>query len=209
MIVSGGHTEMWHARGYGDYKVIGRTRDDAAGEAFDKVAKLLGLDYPGGPAVEKAAAKARGKAPDFPRPFMEGTWDFSFSGLKTAVSYYLAGKLGQDFYKKGRRLPAREIALVCKAFQDSVAETLAKKASAAARSLGLKRIAVGGGVSANGALRAAFSALDGLEVRFSEKAYCSDNAAMIALCALRRLEAGGFRNGLAVAPDLDEPGWKK
>jgi N6-L-threonylcarbamoyladenine synthase len=207
LIVSGGHTEMWHARGYGDYKVIGRTRDDAAGEAFDKVAKLLGLPYPGGPAVEKAAAAARGKAPDFPRPFMEGTWDFSFSGLKTAVSYYLAGELGQDFYKKGRRLPAREVALVCKAFQDSVAETLVKKTAAAARALGLERIAVGGGVSANGALRAAFGALRGFEVRFSEKAYCSDNAAMIALCALRRLEAGRFRNSLEVAPGLEEPGW--
>jgi N6-L-threonylcarbamoyladenine synthase len=207
LIVSGGHTELWHARGYGDYRVLGRTRDDAAGEAFDKVAKLLGLDYPGGPAVEREAAKAKGKGPEFPRPFMPGTRDFSFSGLKTAVSYYLAGRLGQDFYKRGRRLPPAERARVCRGFQDAVVETLVKKTAETARSLGLKRIAVGGGVSANGALRAAFGRLGGFEVRFSEKAYCSDNAAMVALCALRRLEAGKFRNSLKVAPELDQPGW--
>ncbi len=207
LIVSGGHTELWHARGYGDYKVLGRTRDDAAGEAFDKVAKLLGLPYPGGPEVEKEAARAKGKGPDFPRPFMPGTRDFSFSGLKTAVSYYLAAKLGQDFYKKGLRLPASEIALVCRSFQDAAVETLVKKTADAARSLGLKRIAVGGGVSANGALRSAFARLEDLETRFSERAYCSDNAAMVALCALRRLEAGKFRNSLRVEPDLGSAGW--
>ena len=204
LIVSGGHTEIWHARGYGDYRVMGRTRDDAAGEAFDKVAKLLGLRYPGGPEVEKWARRAAGRGPDFPRPFMPGTWDFSFSGLKTAVSYYLAKKSGGD----ARGLPPEEKALVCRAFQDAAVETLVKKAAAAARSLGLKRIAVGGGVSANGALRAAFAGLEGLEVRFSEKAYCSDNAAMVALCALRRLEAGKFTNSLRVSPNLARPGWK-
>ncbi|OGR51400.1 MAG: tRNA (adenosine(37)-N6)-threonylcarbamoyltransferase complex transferase subunit TsaD [Elusimicrobia bacterium GWA2_62_23] len=208
LIVSGGHTELWHARGYGDYKVLGRTRDDAAGEAFDKVAKLLGLPYPGGPSVEKEAARAKGQGPVFPRPYMEGTREFSFSGLKTAVSYYLAGRLGQDFYKRGLRLPPGERAQVCRSFQDAVAETLVRKAADAARSLGLTRIAVGGGVSANKALRAAFGKLDGFEVRFSEKDYCSDNAAMVALCALRRLEAGKFANSLKVSPELDRPGWR-
>lgn len=207
LLVSGGHTELWHARGYGDYRVLGRTRDDAAGEAFDKVAKLLGLPYPGGPEVEKAAARARGAVPDFPRPHMPGTRDFSFSGLKTAVSYYLADRLGQDFYKRGLRLPPGDRDRVCRAFQDAVTETLVKKTADTARSLGLKRIAVGGGVSANGALRAAFARLQGFEARFSERAYCSDNAAMVALCALRRLEAGKFRNSLRVAPGLAEPGW--
>jgi len=207
LIVSGGHTELWHARGYGDYRILGRTRDDAAGEAFDKVAKLLGLTYPGGPAVEKEAARAKGKIHAFPRPFMTGTRDFSFSGLKTSVSYYLAGRLGQDFYKRGLRLPPAARAMVCRAFQDAVVETLIRKTADAARSLGLRRIAVGGGVSANGALRAAFARLEGFEVRFSEKVYCSDNAAMIALCALRRLEAGKFRNSLRVSPELDTPGW--
>lgn len=208
LIVSGGHTELWHARGYGDYRVLGRTRDDAAGEAFDKVAKLLGLPYPGGPSVEKEAARARGKGPAFPRPFMPGTRDFSFSGLKTAVSYYLAARLGQDFYRKGVRLPPAARAQVCRAFQDAAVETLVKKTADAARALKLTRLAVGGGVSANGELRAAFGRLEGLEVRFSERAYCSDNAAMVALCALRRLEAGKFSNSLRVAPDLSSPGWK-
>lgn len=207
LIVSGGHTELWRARGYGDYRVLGRTRDDAAGEAFDKVAKLLGLPYPGGPEVEKEAARARGKGPVFPRPFMPGTRDFSFSGLKTAVSYHLAARLGRNFYREGRRLPAAERALVCRAFQAAAVKTLVRKTADAARSLGLARIAVGGGVSANGALRAAFAELEGFEVRFSEKAYCSDNAAMIALCALRRLQAGKFKNSLRVAPDLGTPGW--
>ncbi|PKM98337.1 MAG: tRNA (adenosine(37)-N6)-threonylcarbamoyltransferase complex transferase subunit TsaD [Elusimicrobia bacterium HGW-Elusimicrobia-3] len=207
LLVSGGHTELWHARGYGDYRVLGRTRDDAAGEAFDKVAKLLGLPYPGGPEVEKAAARARGKVPAFPRPHMPGTRDFSFSGLKTAVSYYLADRLGQDFYKRGLRLPPGDRARVCRAFQDAVTETLVKKTADTARSLGLSRIAVGGGVSANGALRAAFARLQGFEVRFSERAYCSDNAAMVALCALRRLQAGKYRNNLRVAPGLADPGW--
>ncbi len=208
LIVSGGHTELWHARGYGDYRVLGRTRDDAAGEAFDKVAKLLGLPYPGGPSVEKAAARARGRLPDFPRPLLPGTRDFSFSGLKTAVSYYLAGRLGRDFYGRGLRLPPAERDRVCRAFQDAVVETLVRKTAEAARALGLGRIAVGGGVSANGALREAFGRLAGFEVRFSEKAYCSDNAAMVALCALRRLEAGRFANSLKVAPELSDPGWK-
>ena len=204
LIVSGGHTELWQARGYGDYRVMGRTRDDAAGEAFDKVAKLLGLPYPGGPEVEKWARRSDGRGLKFPRPFMEGTWDFSFSGLKTAVSYYLAKKAGGD----PRALPPAEKALVCRAFQDAAVETLVKKTADAARSLGLDRIAVGGGVSSNGALRSAFGALEGFEVRFSEKAYCSDNAAMIALCALRRLEAGKYKNCLKVSPNLAQPGWK-
>ncbi|MCX5784388.1 MAG: tRNA (adenosine(37)-N6)-threonylcarbamoyltransferase complex transferase subunit TsaD [Elusimicrobia bacterium] len=207
LLVSGGHTELWHARGYGRYKVLGRTRDDAAGEAFDKVAKLLGLPYPGGPEVEKEAVRSSGRGLEFPRPFMEDTLDFSFSGLKTAVSYYLAEKLGRDFYRKGLRLAPAQRALVCRAFQDAVVETLVKKTARAARALGLSRIAVGGGVSANGALRAAFGALEGFEVRFSEKNYCSDNAAMIALCAMKRLENRAGCGSVEIAPDLDSAAW--
>ena len=201
LIVSGGHTEIWHARGYGDYKVMGRTRDDAAGEAFDKVAKLLGLPYPGGPEVERLSKLAKPGGPEFPRPYMPGTWDFSFSGLKTAVSYHLAGRDGSSFGEA-------EKARICRAFQKAVTDTLVKKAADAARSLGVDRIAVGGGVSGNGALRAAFAGLKGFKVRFSDRAYCSDNAAMIALCALRRLEAGKFSNSLRVAPELALPGWR-
>ena len=208
LIVSGGHTELWRADGYGKYKVLGRTRDDAAGEAFDKVAKLLGLPYPGGPSVERAAALVKKNALKFPRPYLPGSWDFSFSGLKTAVSYYLAEKLGQDFYRRGLRLAPAQSAMVCRAFQDAVVETLVKKTALAARSLGIKRIAVGGGVSANGALRAGFAALEGFEVRFSEKRYCADNAAMIALCAMKRLEAKAGPGSVEIAPDLDSAAWK-
>jgi N6-L-threonylcarbamoyladenine synthase len=208
LLVSGGHTELWRADGYGKYKVLGRTRDDAAGEAFDKVAKLLGLPYPGGPSVERAAASVKKAALKFPRPYLPGNWDFSFSGLKTAVSYYLAEKLGQDFYRRGLRLAPAQGALVCRAFQDAVVETLVKKTALAARSLGIRRIAVGGGVSANGALRAGFAALEGFETRFSEKSYCADNAAMIALCAMKRLEAKAGPGSVEIAPDLDSAAWR-
>ena len=208
LIVSGGHTELWRADGYGRYKVLGRTRDDAAGEAFDKVAKLLGLPYPGGPSVERAAASVKVGALKFPRPYLPGSWDFSFSGLKTAVSYYLAEKLGQDFYGKGRRLAPGQNAEVCRAFQDSIVETLVKKTVLAARSLGVNRIAVGGGVSANGALRAAFSSLKGFDVRFPEPDYCADNAAMIALCAMRRLDAKAGPGSVDISPDLDSAAWR-
>jgi N6-L-threonylcarbamoyladenine synthase len=216
LLVSGGHTELWRVDGYGRYKVLGRTRDDAAGEAFDKVAKLLGLPYPGGPEVERAAAKAGPAAPGglrFPRPLLEGSWDFSFSGLKTAVSYYLAGRLGRDFYEKGLRLSPAGVNEVCRAFQEAVVETLAAKTALAARSLGIKRIAVGGGVSANSALRAAFGGLEGLEARFSEKRYCSDNAAMIALCAMKRLESRpsgkkAYFGPVDISPNLDSAAWR-
>ena len=208
LLVSGGHTELWRADGYGKYKVLGRTRDDAAGEAFDKVAKLLGLPYPGGPSVERAAASVKEAALKFPRPYLPGSWDFSFSGLKTAVSYYLAEKLGQDFYRRGLRLAPARSAQVGRAFQDAVVETLVKKTALAAQTLGIKRIAVGGGVSANGALRAGFAALEGFEARFSERSYCADNAAMIALCAMKRLEAKAGPGSVEIAPDLDSAAWK-
>ncbi|HAH31295.1 MAG TPA: tRNA (adenosine(37)-N6)-threonylcarbamoyltransferase complex transferase subunit TsaD [Elusimicrobia bacterium] len=221
LLVSGGHTELWHVSGYGRYKVLGRTRDDAAGEAFDKVAKLLGLPYPGGPEVEKWAGRSSGMGLEFTRPLMEGTMDFSFSGLKTAVSYYLAERPGCHFYRKGLpgtlarsekvrglRLAPAQCALVCRAFQDAVVETLVKKTVRAAQTLGLHRIAVGGGVSANRALRAAFGMLKGVEVRFSEKIYCSDNAAMIALCAMKRLENRASFGSVEISPDLDSAAWR-
>ena len=208
LLVSGGHTEMWLARDYGDYKIIGRTRDDAAGEAFDKVAKLLKLPYPGGPQVERLAAEARhylsesdGKAslPHFPRPYMKGTREFSFSGLKTAVSYYL---------QKNPSPGLREKCLICREFQDAVIETLIYKVREASEHYGVKRIAIGGGVSANSALRLAFMGIKGIEARFSEKQYCSDNAAMITLCALRRMQSGEWKNSIKSDPVLENPSWK-
>ncbi len=208
LIVSGGHTELWAAKGYGRYKALGRTRDDAAGEAFDKTAKLLGLDYPGGPSVQKAALSAGPSGTDgftFPRPYMEDSFDFSFSGLKTAVAYRLRDLLGADFYEKRRRLSSAGQAAVCLAFEEAVADTLVRKTAKACAALGIKRVIVGGGVAANLRLRRKFAALSaaaGYEVGFAEKQYCTDNAAMIALCGARRLQAHMSGGSLDIAPDL-------
>jgi len=202
LIVSGGHTELWRADGYGEYELLGRTRDDAAGEAFDKVARLLGLAYPGGPEVERLALKAGGKRPSFPRPFMDGGLDFSFSGLKTAVAYYL---------RDNPRPGAAARAAVCAAFQEAVADTLAAKAALACRKYGLRTAAAGGGVSANSLLRARMEracAEAGARAVFSEKKYCTDNAAMIALAAQRRLESGRrLKHSAEVDPDLEIESW--
>lgn len=204
LIVSGGHTELWRAGGYGDYGLLGRTRDDAAGEAFDKVARLLGLGYPGGPEIERMARGAGKKRPVFPRPFLDGGLDFSFSGLKTAVAYYL-----QDNPRPG---PAAKAA-VCAAFQEAVADTLAAKAALACRKAGLRSAAAGGGVSANALLRekmTAACAAEGAPAVFSEKKYCTDNAAMIALAAQRRLESGRrLKHRVEVDPDLEIESWAK
>ncbi len=214
LIVSGGHTELWKVEGYGRYKVLGRTRDDAAGEAFDKVAKLLGLEYPGGPSVQKAALKAVPAAAGgfaFPRPYMEDSFDFSFSGLKTAVAYRLRDLLGPDFYEKRLRLSPSGIASVCLAFEEAVADTLVHKTAKACAALGIKRVVVGGGVAANLRLRRKFAGLSasaGYEVGFAEKQYCTDNAAMIALCGARRLQARMPAGSLDIAPDLAAAAWR-
>ncbi len=179
LIVSGGHTELWYVKGYGDYKVLGRTRDDAAGEAFDKVAKLLGLPYPGGPQVSKQALNGRRDAIAFPRPLLPGTWEFSFSGIKTAVSYYL------------RDHQHINIADVCASFEMAMVDTLVTKTLLAAKKYKVKHIAVGGGVAANTLLRQLMNergASQGVEVHFVERKLSSDNAAMIALVAYKKLQ---------------------
>lgn len=223
LIASGGHTELWKAGGYGRYEVLGRTRDDAAGEAFDKVAKLLGLGYPGGPAVERTALKAapalfpkRSKCgagageEAFPRPYMDDSFDFSFSGLKTAVAYRLRDILGADFYEKRRRPSPRRTAGICLAFEEAVTDTLVHKTAKALRACGLKNAVIGGGVAANARLRRKFAGLaakEGFRIVFAEKRYCTDNAAMIALCGARRLERGPLRGPVDIAPELDEASW--
>ncbi|WP_428070962.1 tRNA (adenosine(37)-N6)-threonylcarbamoyltransferase complex transferase subunit TsaD [Candidatus Avelusimicrobium alvi] len=179
LVVSGGHTELWYVKGYGEYKVLGKTRDDAAGEAFDKVAKLLGLAYPGGPQVSRQALSGRRDAIHFPRPLMPGTWEFSFSGIKTAVSYYLRDH--KDF----------SIPDVCASFEEAMVETLVTKTLLAAKKYKVRHIAVGGGVAANTLLRERMqskAAGAGIEVHFVERKLSSDNAAMIALAAYKKLE---------------------
>ena len=179
LVVSGGHTELWYVKGYGNYKVLGRTRDDAAGEAFDKVAKLLGLPYPGGPQVSKQALLGRRDAIHFPRPLLPGTWEFSFSGIKTAVSYYLRDH-------KTVCVPD-----VCASFEAAMVDTLVTKTLLAAKKYKVRYVAVGGGVAANAFLRQelqARGAAQGVSVQFVERKLSSDNAAMIALCAYKKLQ---------------------
>ena len=188
LVVSGGHTELWYVKGYGEYKVLGRTRDDAAGEAFDKVAKLLGLPYPGGPQVSNQALSGRRDAVAFPRPLLPGTWEFSFSGIKTAVSYYL------------RDHQAFNMADVCASFEQAMVDTLTTKTLDAAARYKVKHIAVGGGVAANTLLREqmqARAAQRGIETHFVDRKLSSDNAAMIALAAYKKLEYAE-RTGRAV-----------
>jgi N6-L-threonylcarbamoyladenine synthase len=183
LVVSGGHTDLVLAKGPGRYRVLGRTRDDAAGEAYDKVARLFGLGYPGGPEIDKRAAKGNPSAVAFPRPSMPGTWDFSFSGLKTSVLYHL----------KGRVPKGRELNDLCASFQEAVAETLVDKTVAAAKRFKAKDIVLGGGVAANSRLRALMTrrgTAAGFAVRLPARVLCTDNAAMIAHAAFRRLSAG-------------------
>lgn len=190
LVVSGGHTELILMRGHGQMELLGRTRDDAAGEAFDKVARLLALPYPGGPHLERLAATGDAAACPLPRPWLEGTWDFSFSGLKTAVLHVL----------RGANPPAP--ADVAAAFQASVVAVLSKKAVRAAREHGVGTLLLAGGVAANGALRAAVGAAAaplGIRVAYPPPALCTDNAAMIAAAAFYRRHYGGGPDGLDLA----------
>jgi len=206
LIVSGGHTDLLRVDAPGRYRVIGRTRDDAAGEVFDKVAKLLGLPYPGGPAVERLSRAGDPDAVRFPRPYLRGTHDFSFSGLKTAVLYHVRGSGLRAPY------PRRFAADVCASFQEAVVETLIEKTLSAARELALRRVVVAGGVAANSRLRARFFSRargEGLSVLFPAMSLCTDNAAMVAYAGglkLRRglrLRAGRF----AADPALPITSW--
>jgi N6-L-threonylcarbamoyladenine synthase len=175
LVVSGGHTELIHVQGYGKYHILGRTRDDAAGEAFDKVAKLLGLGYPGGPVIDRMAHKGSSRAIAFPRALMDGGFDFSFSGLKTSVVYYLRDNPEVMASKK-------KMSDVCASFQAAVVEVLVKKTLAAAEKLGVKHIAVCGGVAANSALRAAFAAQHKThKIHMASPLLCTDNGVMIAV----------------------------
>ncbi len=191
--VSGGHTDMYRVEGFGKYKRLGRTRDDAAGECFDKVAKMMGLGYPGGPIIEKLARSGNPKAIAFPRAMLEkDSLDFSFSGLKTAVRYYLEKRQRGDVPE----LPDEDVAA---SFQTAVIEVLVKKLLLACEQNDLERVVVTGGVASNGALREAvkLAALQrGMQVYFPKPVYCTDNAAMIACAGYHRYKTFGLpKNG--------------
>ena len=180
LVVSGGHTQLILMEDHGRYLLLGQTVDDAAGEAFDKVGRLLGLPYPGGPAISTAAEGAR-PATRFPRAKTEGRFDFSFSGLKTAVLRTVAG-----YRERGEPLPIDGLAA---AFEEAVVDALASKTVAAAEERGVAAVALGGGVAANRALRTALlERLDrvGVPLLVPPPALCTDNGAMIGA-------AGGFR----------------
>ncbi|HWB07432.1 MAG TPA: tRNA (adenosine(37)-N6)-threonylcarbamoyltransferase complex transferase subunit TsaD [Verrucomicrobiales bacterium] len=185
LIVSGGHTMLLHLRGAGDYRLLGRSRDDAAGEAFDKAGKMLGLPYPGGPEIDKQARKGNRKAFDFPRSMLDsGDYAFSFSGLKTSMLYLLP-QLGDTV--------AARMADLCASFQEAIVDILVKKSLRAAREFGVRSISVSGGVSCNHRLREVFAQRcrkAGLELFLAAPALTTDNAAMIAFAALHRFHAG-------------------
>ncbi len=186
LIVSGGHTLLLHCRGLGDYRLLGRTKDDAAGEAFDKTAKMLGLPYPGGPHIDRLARDGNPATINLPRGMLHsGTLDFSFSGLKTAVLYELKNH--------PQPLDGRQLADFCASIQAAIVDVLVAKTLAAARLTGASTIAVSGGVSMNAGLRArlAAAATDaGLDLRLAAPALTTDNAAMIAFAAALHFAAG-------------------
>jgi N6-L-threonylcarbamoyladenine synthase len=187
LVVSGGHTELVHVRGFGDYRWLGSTRDDAAGEAYDKVAKLLGLGFPGGPAIDRLAADGDARAFDFPRPMLhQPGLDFSFSGLKTAVALEVAARGAPPW-------PDGFVADIAASFQAAVVDTLVGKCMRAIAEVGAGALLLGGGVACNRELRLRLEAgcsTRGVALRIPSPRLCADNAAMIALVGAWSLARG-------------------
>jgi len=184
LVISGGHSNLYSVESLGRYRSVGSTRDDAAGEAFDKVGKLLGLGYPGGPAIDQLAKSGDRNFIKFPKARMKsGGYDFSFSGLKTAVAIYVS--------KLGREELERRQADLAASFQEAVVEALLDNTIAAAEEYRLERIAVCGGVASNSRLRErlkAYSQTKGFEILYPSVRLCTDNAAMVAAAGNFRLE---------------------
>ncbi|MBV8714345.1 MAG: tRNA (adenosine(37)-N6)-threonylcarbamoyltransferase complex transferase subunit TsaD [Chloroflexi bacterium] len=205
LIVSGGHTDLVLADAHGRYRRLGRTRDDAAGEAFDKVARMLGLGFPGGPLIERAAQDGDPLRFRFPRAWLEpDTWDVSFSGLKTAVLHGVRDLgIDTDHATPQERLAKLPVADLAASFQAAVVDVLATRAVRAARVFGASRLVLGGGVAANRTLLKTISERADVQVLCPPPALCTDNAAMIAAAAYFRFRAGE-RSTLAldVEPNL-------
>jgi N6-L-threonylcarbamoyladenine synthase len=190
MVCSGGHTAMYDVRAWDDVTLVGTTIDDAVGEAYDKVAAILGLGYPGGPIIDKLAAEGDPKSITFPRTYLDrDSLDFSFSGLKTAVLYHVRGVPGQA--KPGATMTEQHLRDVAASFQAACVDVLAKKLRRALKRTRGRSVVLGGGVSANRGLRAALATFD-VPVHFPPLAYCTDNAAMSAGLADVHYRAGRF-----------------
>jgi N6-L-threonylcarbamoyladenine synthase len=192
LVVSGGHTSLYLVRDFLDIELLGQTVDDAAGEAFDKVAAILELGYPGGPVIDRVARDGDPRAVRFPRPWIHEPHDnFSFSGLKTAVLYHVYG--GGRKYGSVAHLTPRQVADVAASFQAALVETLVTKTLAAAQRTGVASVVIGGGVAANSALRSQLQdacTRAGLTLHLTPMKYCTDNAAMIAALGYRRFLRG-------------------
>ncbi|MFO8059479.1 MAG: tRNA (adenosine(37)-N6)-threonylcarbamoyltransferase complex transferase subunit TsaD, partial [Bacillota bacterium] len=194
---SGGHTELVliGGGGEGDGCLLGQTRDDAAGEAYDKVARLLELGYPGGPVIDRLAAQYGGEMIDFPRPMMDGhSLDFSFSGLKTAVAVHVEEVRRERGLAEGESLPAGEVAAVAASFQRAAVDVLAEKTTRAVRFAGVRRLLAVGGVAANSELRRRLEVVcreTGVQLVIPPPAYCTDNAAMVAAAGRHRFQSVG------------------
>lgn len=188
LVASGGHSHIVYVEDYNTFEIMGQTRDDAAGEAFDKVARALGLGYPGGPLIDRMAEKGDNKAVEFPRVyFNEGSLDFSFSGLKTAVLNYLNG-----MEQKGEPFSVQD---VCASFQQAVVDVLVSNTVSAARSRNCVIITIAGGVSANSSLRQQMknaASMHNISVFYPKPVLCTDNAAMIACAAYYEIKKGSF-----------------
>jgi N6-L-threonylcarbamoyladenine synthase len=204
LVVSGGHTELLLMKGFGKYELLGATRDDAAGEAFDKSAKLMDIGYPGGPAISRLAAEGNPAAFDLPRPMMNDPHhDFSFSGLKTAVRYFLQKE-------KARLTEPQFLRDAAASIEQAIVDVLVAKTVRAAKATGVKTVILAGGVAANRKLRATLGAkiltkLPGVKFVEPPLAYCTDNAAMIAMAAYFRASAKKFdKPGNSEA----DPGWE-
>lgn len=199
LIVSGGHTHLVLVKEYGEYEIIGRTHDDAAGEAYDKVARAIGLGYPGGPKIDRLAKEGNPHAIEFPRAKIEGSeYDFSFSGLKSAVLNYL-----NSCEMKGEEINRADVAA---SFQQAVVDVLAERTMTAAKEYGMKKVAIAGGVASNSALREAMMSAcsrNGLEFYRPSPIFCTDNAAMIGAAAYYEYRKG-VRSGwdLNAVPNL-------
>ena len=199
LVVSGGHTHLLNVKDHGCYEIIGRTRDDAAGEAFDKVARAIGLGYPGGPKIDAAAKGGNAEAIPFPKAKVEGSeFDFSFSGLKSAVLNYI-----NHVEMKGEKVNTEDIAA---SFQKAVVDVLTEHSMEAVRKYDVKRFALSGGVASNSALRKSMKEAceaEGVSFYCPSPAFCTDNAAMIGVAAYHKYVKGEFEDlSLNAIPNL-------